>query len=208
MRGHTLSELLIASTIGLFILAGALLMYSTSSAANQRLQAEYRLQQALSSAAAFISGELRRAGYWSRARNASSGGAINGYAPLRLVGSGCVLYSYDRDQTSTNGAPRAQDQFGLRIVGGALQVKTSDDNCAAVTCAACNSGVWIAVTDPSTLTVTALDFAADNHERTLTDGSTLVIRGVNYQITGRAATGAAIQHTVTGFVNVRNDEIR
>lgn len=208
MRGHTLSELLIASSIGLFVLAGTVFMYGASSAANHRLLAEARLQQALASAAAFVSAELRRAGYWSRARDALDGNAVNGYAPLHIVDDGCVLYSYDRERASADGAPRAQDQFGLRLAGGALQVKTSDDGCATSTCASCDGGVWLAVTDPRALTVTELAFEAAHRERTLANGSIVVVRGIRYLLTGTPAGSTAIRHTVTGFVNVRNDEIR
>lgn len=208
MRGHTLSELLIASSIGLFVLAGMVSMYAELSGASRRLQAETRLQQSLASAAAFVSGELRRAGYWSRARHTLEGGAVNGYAPLHLDGSDCVLYSYDRDRASTDGRPREQDQFGLRLSGGTLQVKTSDGACGASTCTRCDSGVWLAVTDPRALTVTALDFAAERRERTLADGSSVVVRGVRYLLTGTSAGDASLRHTLAGFVNVRNDEIR
>jgi Tfp pilus assembly protein PilW len=51
LRGHTLSELLIASAIGIFILGGLLHVYAQHTGAARHLLAEARLQRALGEAA-------------------------------------------------------------------------------------------------------------------------------------------------------------
>lgn len=209
MRGHTLSELMIASALGLFILAGAAFMYAELSRGSGRVLAEARLHQALAAAGDLIAAELRRAGYWSRARATLDGGAVNGYAPVHVAGASCVLYSYDREQASTDGQPREGDQFGLRLSAGAVQIKTSDAACGASTCIACDSGVWRAVTDPQTITVTELSFREERRERPLADdGAAIAVRDIGYVLSGHLKRDPSVRHTIAALVNVRNDEIR
>lgn len=204
LRGHTLSELLIASTIGIFLLGGLLHVFALHTGEARRLLAEAQLHQTLGAAAALITGELRRAGYWSRAREAT-GGAVNGFADIH-VEDDCVLYSYDRDADSSDGIPGSDDRFGLRLRAGALQMKSSD-SCGPGGCTDCNSGVWWATTDPASVTVTRLVFAADVHPRSLPDGTSVTARSVRYVLEGALTQNPSIIATIAGAAGVRNDEI-
>lgn len=208
MRGHTLSEVMVASAIGLLVLSGVVHLYAELARESQRMRAEARLHQALSAAGALVTGELRRAGYWSRARDTLDGGAVNGYAPVHVVDGHCVLYSYDREKNSPDGRPREDDQFGLRLAGGALQLKTSDAGCGASTCASCDGGVWWAMTDPQTVTVTELSFREESRTLPLADGAAVSVRDIHVVLGGQLRRDPSIRHTVTALVNVRNDEIR
>lgn len=204
-RGHTLSELLIASTIGLFIIAGLLHAYMLHAGETRRLMAESQLRQALGAAATLITGELRRAGYWSRARETLDG-AANDYAPIRIIDGDCILYSYDRAADSADGIPGDDDRFGLRLRGGALQIKTSD-GCGAGGCASCDSGVWWAMTDPASVLITSLAFDETQRARSLPDGTRVTVRSVDYAIGGAAARDPGLTAAVLGAAELRNDRI-
>lgn len=204
-RGHTLSELLIASTIGLFIIAGLLHVYLLHAGETRRLMAESQLQRALGAAATLVTGELRRAGYWSRARETLDG-AANGYAPIRIIEGECVLYSYDRAADSVDGIPGDDDRFGLRLRGGALQMKTSD-GCGADGCESCDSGVWWAMTDPANVLITTLAFDETQRARTLPNGTRVTVRSVHYAMEGALARDPGLTAAVIGAAELRNDQI-
>lgn len=207
MRGHTLSELLIAAVIALFILSGVVLMYGEFARANHRLLGQAQLHQALTAAGALIGGELRRAGYWSRAHDTLGGHAINGYAPLRIIGEGCVLYSYDKDRNSPDGQPREEDRFGLRLAEGTLQLKTSDAFCATRDCASCASGMWWAMTDPQHITVTSFSLHEERHILDSGNGAAIAVRNIRFTIGGELKRDPSIHRTLSARINVRNDEI-
>ncbi len=207
MHGHTLSELLIATAIALLILSGVAFMYGEFARASHRLLGAAQLQQALAAAGALISGELRRAGYWSHARDTLGGHAVNGYAPLRIVGGDCILYSYDKDHNAPDGQPREDDRFGLRLANGALQLKTSDTHCSAADCASCASGVWWAMTDPQHITVTALALDEERHVHDSGNGAAIAVRNIRFVLSGELKRDPSIRHTLTARINVRNDEI-
>lgn len=205
LRGHTLSELLIASAIGIFILGGLLHTHALHTGEARSLLAEARLHRALAEAAALITGELRRAGYWSRAREILNG-ASNGYTDIRIIDEDCILYSYEREANSSDGVPGNDERFGLRLRGGALQMKSSD-SCGAGGCADCEGGVWWAMADPASITVSGLAFALETHQRSLPDGRTVTARSVRYALTAALTEEPGLSATLAGAADVRNDEI-
>lgn len=205
--GYTLTELVVGCAVGLLVAGGMTAMYAHLAAGAGRTLLEAQLQRTLSAAAEAMGSDLRRAGYWSRARAASSG-VENGYAPIRVVEDGaCVLYSYDEEASGADGRPRAGDQQGLRLREGAIQARTSAAGCGDATCTSCEGGVWWNVTDPQAVTVTDLAFTLE--ERTHPAGAReVVVRNVSFTLTGALAGDRAIRHTVAMQVNVRNDAIR
>lgn len=74
-RGVSIVEMLVGVAIGLFIVAGALVMLANSTAENRRLILETRLVQDLRAASDVITRDIRRAGYW---QTATSGIWVNG----------------------------------------------------------------------------------------------------------------------------------
>ena len=74
-RGVSIVEMLVGVAIGLFIVAGALVMLANSTAENRRLILETRLVQDLRAASDVITRDMRRAGYW---QTATSGIWVNG----------------------------------------------------------------------------------------------------------------------------------
>jgi prepilin peptidase dependent protein B len=207
-RGFSLTELMIAIALGLFLVSGiAFMMYESAKASRQALL-EAHLRQTLMTVMSVMTGELRRAGYWSRA-GLSADLLHNGYAPLRLVAGDCLLFSYDRESGDTDGLPAPGDRHGLRLSNGALQIKTSDPGCGADLCESCNSGNWLALTDPQTVTVTGLRFTETPGEAAFNDGDNVVIvRGIGITLEGRLKTHPGIRHRLQAAVDIRNDKIR
>jgi hypothetical protein len=133
-------------------------------------------------------------------------GAVNGFAGVRLVGDDCILYSYDRDADSASGTPENDDRFGLRLRSGALQMKSSD-SCSPPGCEDCDGGVWWSMTDPASITVTALAFELDAHQHELPGGNTVTARSVRYVLEGALTEDPAVTATIAGAADLRNDEI-
>ncbi len=137
-RGFSLTELMIGSALGLFVIAGALQLY----AANVRAAADTlrvsRLNQELRAALQLLGNELRRAGYWAgepgidpHAGNPFQS-AANDIRIGRLDGettASCLLYAYDRNGDKRvgigpSGLPGPHEsaanleQFGVRLRAG------------------------------------------------------------------------------------------
>jgi type II secretory pathway component PulJ len=209
-RGLGLIELMVAITLGLFILAGILLMYSEMVRSHAAVLKTAHLQQTLWSLLTVIAEDVRRAGYWSRAELTVGGTAVDRYAPIHITDDGgCILYSYDEDKDDADGMPDAADQQGFRIEGGGVQIKTSDAVCGATTCTDCGSGNWFLLTDPQGIRITALSFTADEHAYALAGGTrAIVAREIGITLEGEIAGDPGVHQRVTTSVGVRNHEIR
>lgn len=204
-RGFTLVELAVASAIALFILSGVLFIFTASVRANTRVLNDAHLHQSLLSVMAMMRDELRRAGYWSRAEETVVTGARNGFAPLRIVGRDCVLFSYDRDKNDPDGQPDAGDQAGFRLSAGRIQARTRDDRCSGTTCTTCDGGHWRSVTDPETTIVTELRFLKNTSAPL---PGRIVVRELSILVTGRLRRDPEVVRTLRDTVNIRNDEVR
>jgi len=206
--GFSLIELMTAMAIGLFLISVLIWIFAELVRASHDQLKTAQIDQTLVSVMHVMAGELRRAGYWSRAWKTREDGVFNGFAPIHLVGESCILYSYDRDKRNTGGLPGVDDQHGLRLSGAAVQVKTSDDRCGAATCEGCNTGNWSALTDPQTVLIERLAFTVVNREVPFNAGLSLVrVRELHIEIGGTLRRHPAIARTVRAVVNVRNDEI-
>jgi type IV pilus assembly protein PilW len=209
-RGFSLTELMVAITISLFILAGILLVYSETVRSHAAVLRTAHLQQTLWSLLTVIANDVRRAGYWSHAELALGGAAVNRYVPIRIAADGgCILYSYDEDKADADGMPDPEDQQGFRIEGGGVQIKTSDAACGATTCTDCGSGTWWFLTEPAGIRITGLSFTGDEHAYALAGGlRTVVAREITIALEGEIANDPGVRHRVTTSVSVRNHEIR
>lgn len=205
--GFSLVELMIAMTLGLSIIAGvAFLLFETSRTSRQALH-DAQLRQAMATAIAVIDGELRRAGYWSGAGDAANAPLRNGHGGVWLIGEDCLLFGYDRDAADTDGVPADSDRYGLRLSGGALQIRTSGPACA-IPCTSCTGGNWFAVTDPQTLTITALAFREGVRELGLVDnGRVLTAREIGVTLAGRLRAAPDLHYRAHARIALRNDAI-
>jgi prepilin peptidase dependent protein B len=206
--GFTLIELMTAGAVGLLLLSAVIWLFAGIVRSSRSLLEAAHLEQMMAATMAVMTGELRRAGYWSGAWKMFDEAIDNGFAPLHVVDGSCVLYSYDRDKDDTDGIPDEDDQHGLRLRNGAIQIKTSDGGCGMTTCDSCTSGNWSALTDPSTVRIERLSFQISENDRPFNAGRNLArVREVVIELTGSLRRDPAMARTLRGSVNVRNDEI-
>ncbi len=108
-RGLSIVELMVGIAVGLFVVAGALLMVTRVINDNHNMLIETRLNQDLRAAAELIGRDLRRAGYWAEA---SSGVYVAG-------GSGALPQNNYRGMIpgSCNASPlpAASDSIGVTL---------------------------------------------------------------------------------------------
>jgi type II secretory pathway component PulJ len=207
--GFSLVELTVAMAIGLFLMSALIWVFAELVRASHHQLKTAHLDQMLVSAMHVMTGELRRAGYWSRAWKTLDGGAANGFAPIHVVGTDCLLYSYDREKRNPDGQPGPDDQHGFRVANGALQIKTSDDRCGPTTCDVCTTGNWSALTDSQTILIEHAAFEHAVREQPFNSGvSSVRVRELRIELSGMLRRDPAITRTLRTIVNVRNDEIR
>jgi type IV pilus assembly protein PilW len=225
--GLGLVELLIASAIGLFLLAGLTDFLGRSLTSSGRNFQDARLTQDLNVAMDLITRDLRRAGYSSAAQGvtAAAGAAASPFTQEVVAGSrdggislatpDCVLYSYDLP-ASENGALDIVERLGFKLQAGALQAGTSATTCAA--------GTWQAVTDPALSEITALNFqyldgngavaapqlpfVAATGVNALGVTWAVCTRLIQVTLAGRLRNDLNVTRTLTQSVRVRNDWYR
>jgi prepilin peptidase dependent protein B len=226
-RGLGLVELLIASAIGLFLLAGLTDFLGRSLTHSGRNFQDARLTQDLNVAMDLMTRDLRRAGYSSAAAAASTAAsaadnaftrdiasAIDG--GINIATSGCVLYSYDFAPVPPGEAGKrdANERLGFRLRGGAVEAGIDVNDCAPTATAG-----WQQLTDPRLTRVTGLRFEyvnADGSETglpiatPLAPGANWVVcmRLIRVTLTGQLLNTPAVTRTLTQTVRVRNDWYR
>ncbi|MGZ8259558.1 MAG: prepilin-type N-terminal cleavage/methylation domain-containing protein, partial [Caldimonas sp.] len=145
-RGVSMVELLVASAIGLVVVAAAGSVVASHHTAARRLQTEVRLMQDLRATAELVARDLRRAGHWSGAASAvrlgdapATANPHAAIAPASAASSSAAL----RFATGAGdaGVVADDDRFGFRLRGGAIEMQLGARN-------------WQALSDPTTLVVT------------------------------------------------------
>lgn len=225
-RGFTLTELMVGSTVGLIVVAGALQLYMLNlRAATDNLRLS-RLNQELRATLDLLHNDLHRAGYWSFAPGVDSP-ADNpfqnednrlrlGHAPGENDAS-CILYSYDANADGRVGVGAAGspglststanlEQFGFRLRNGQVQMRNGGGSFD------CRSGSWQAITDPDT-EITTLHFALTETCSNLRDPATacasgapaLLQRRVTLAIDGHSRSDSRVHQQLTSTVAIAND---
>jgi type IV pilus assembly protein PilW len=209
-RGLSLVELLVGTAVGLLIVAAGSALVCQHVRENRALAIETRLMQDLRTAADIVSRDLRRAGYWA---NAASGVAADGaaaglpnpYAALspETAASDTTRFRYSRDAVEDDDVDD-NEEFGFRLHNGAVELQLGDAN-------------WQALTDATTLTVTA--FSVEPHveeislgsfcEKDCAAGSTTCpprqqVKTFAVSIAGRSSLDPGVTRSVRGQARVRN----
>ena len=146
-RGVSIVELLIGVAVGLFILGGALKLFSDYINNNRRLVLETRVNQDMRAAADLIARDLRRAGYWGNpiagvvTTNNMPVALASKYAPITQFTSpiAATVYSYSQG-IEDNELDITKENFGFRLSSGVLQYLQGGSS-------------WQDITDSNTLTV-------------------------------------------------------
>lgn len=206
-RGFSLVELMTATAIGLLVISGIVFVLFETTRAVRHVLSSAHLRQTQVTVMSIMTSELRRAGYWSRAGLAPDTMA-NRFAGIHRVGDDCLLYSYDQQHDDPDGIPDPEDQHGLRLANGVLQIKTSDTACGPAVCSTCDSGHWLALTDPNTVTITGLTFGDHREPLIINDaGAAVEVRRIDINVAGRHRDDPDIHHRLHASVDIRNDEL-
>jgi len=211
-RGVSILELLVATAIGLVIVAATGAMVVTQHATSRRLQAEARLMQDLRTASELVARDLRRAGHWSAAaasavRRGDEAVSANPHAAIAPASSpsSAVALSFSTGDDG-GGAVDDRDRFGFRLRSGAIELQLG-------------AGNWQALTDAGTLVVTAfaveprLDeialatFCEQPCAASASCPPRLQVRSFAITVDARSAADARVVRTLQSAVRVRNDVV-
>ena len=226
--GLGLVELLIASAIGLFLLAGLTDFLGRSLTSSGRNFQDARLTQDLNVAMDLITRDLRRAGYSGTAQGEITAAVAAANPFMQPVGTGtsfgginlsqrvardCILYSYDLSPTAAGDGNRDDaENLGFRLRAGAVEAGSNVTTCDLNVITG-----WQQVTDPKLSTITALSFefldSADNVAATPfanPPGPNWVVctRLIRVTLTGQLRNTPAVTRTLIQSVRVRNDWYR
>ena len=183
-RGLTLVEVLVGLIVGVIVIGGALVIYSSSVQSSNNTLRTSRLNQEVAGLMLVMTNDIRRAGYWENVAadqfqlNPFSQPATttlqvrddmtnNAVQPPTGQGT-CITYAYDATYLAGNapGVVDNTDLFGFRLNGGVVQMRQSGTvdgtACVGGTCNSCVNGAWANVTDANLIEVTALNFDLSN----------------------------------------------
>lgn len=209
-RGLTLVELLVGLALGLFVVAVATTLLAAQAREQRSLAVEHRLMQDLRTASDVITRDLRRAGHWAAAASGipvagAAAPAANPYAAMSpaSAASDAITFRYSRDAVE-NGVVDANEQFGLRLRSGVVELLLG-------------AGHWQALTDPGTLTATELRIVPAVRELDLAHhcagcgmppcAARQQVRSVAVTLTAHAANDTSVTRSLQSEVRVRNDVV-
>jgi prepilin-type N-terminal cleavage/methylation domain-containing protein len=153
-RGYTLIELMIGMLVGLIVLSGVIYALLISLSSSRNVLNSARLNQEISTINDLIVGEVKRAGYWPA--STASAAAPSPYqsgteTALSVVGTDCVLYSYDLDgdqliEDSERQGFKLATTAGVGVIQVRLTGTAMND---------CSNGTWQGITDERFMDVTS-----------------------------------------------------
>ncbi|HZW74508.1 MAG TPA: hypothetical protein VFF43_13225 [Caldimonas sp.] len=214
VRGLSIVELLVATAIGLVVVAAAGAIVLAQHAAARKLQAETRLMHDLRTAADLVARDLRRAGHWSAAatsavRRGDAPAAVNPHAALAPASAAAseIALSFSTSDDGDLAIVDDRDRFGFRLRGGAIEMQLGARN-------------WQTLTDSGTLVVTAFAVEPRIDEISLdafcerpcaATGATCPprqqVRSFAITLAARSATDSAVSRTLRSSVRTRNDTV-
>lgn len=220
--GFSLFELMIATAIGLTVLASSLSFFTYSMRSNADSIMIGSLNKELTSIINLMHREIQRAGYWQNADMESS----NQYG-ISVVRSNCILYNYyitDTNEVDT-GIPQTNEQFGFRLNESSIIEWLRDGNGTANDCD--NDGIWNEISNPNTVIVSDLNYTELNSSCTnisaiprtncnpndcdytpwQDDDRTIEVRHLTISMTGHLPNDESISTTLTDSIRLRNDRL-
>lgn len=203
-RGVSLVELMIATAVGLIVLAGATKLFVDHVQANRRALLEVRLHQDIRAATELMSRGLRRAGYWQAALEA---GPVtdNPYGQIQLGSAAADQTVYSHSREVENGVVDPDELGGFQVDNGTLRMLLS--------------GRWQALTDPAVVQVSRLAVTAEASAVPLghlcvpacsaaqADCPRLQVRRYRISLTARSTTDPLLSRELHTTVRVRNDDL-
>ena len=212
-RGLSLVELLVGTAIGLFLVAIGVTLLSGHLRQQRALTLESRLMLDLRACADLIGRDLRRAGFWGDAaagvwRSGAGAVASNPYTAIApaAAASDTVTFGFSRDDTE-NQQLDSNERFGFRLRKGVVEMMLGDGN-------------WQALTDSTSLTVTAFEVTPRSQEVALERFCTSPcplnssscpprqqVRSLDVAMTARSANDAGMQRSLRSSIRLRNDAV-
>ncbi len=194
-QGFSLVELLIAMTLGLFLLGGVLYLFGSLLDMDARLLRRQRLQQELRALITVMVRDIRRSGYWAHAELPRG---PNPFATYRILENGhCLLYRYDRNH---NGTADADERAGFKLTAGMVRARRKAPSCSGAACGSCAAGRWWQLSDPAVVHITRLDFQETATTLRLMNDKRLRLHALHITLTGALhhfpAERLALQATV------------
>lgn len=215
-RGFSLIELMVGITVGLFIIAGTLILFAGNLAENRRLLAQTRVEQDLRSIADLMTRDIRRAGYWGNAVKgtiaigATATTTANPYAATTVTPSstsGALQYYFSQDKVE-NDTLDSNEYFGYQLSStGQIQMQTASGIAAS------------ALNDPNFTIITSFSIT-DSSPSTLSLGyrcpvvcsagtpncPQMFVRRYDIVLTGQSKLDPSVVRTLRTSVRVRNDQ--
>ena len=178
LKGFTLLEIMIALSLGIIVVGGALSMYISTVRSSSDTIKSARLNYDLDSVMMFMVNDIKRAGYWAGAKSGSN--AINsatntgnpftiGTANIQIPISSCVLYTYDFDgdgalddaslDVNTTGSDEDTSEFfGFKLDNGEIKVSAAKTVDGVANCGS-TDGRWESIVESNILEITHLQFS-------------------------------------------------
>lgn len=210
--GMSLVELLVGLTIGMFVVGGGLAVFARNLVGARQVLAETRLNQDLRSAVDVITRDVRRSGYWGNAIlgtqtvGASASTTANPYTAVSAASSSELSYAFSTDSSVDNNTLDTAEQFGVRLNGSTLQMRT-------------DGGSWVDITDSASLNITSFSITPTTTTlplgqfcaRTCAVGApncpTVSVRSVSIVVQGRSVQDSTLERAMRSQVRLRNDQI-
>lgn len=216
--GIGLVEILVGLALGLFVVAGALMMFASFTNDNRLLLQEARTVQDLRATADLITRDLRRAGYWGDATSGvwtvgtagippKSNYGLMAAAPCRsatlnqkttTAASNSLCYSIAQD---TNNAVDANERYGFELDNGVIY-------------AVVDGAAREALSDPKSITITDLVITPSSQVLPVPNFCTktctvncpeVVVREFEVLIKGHLPGASTVSRFQRSNVRVRND---
>jgi len=225
--GFSLVELMVGSTVGLLVLAGAVQLYSINVKASSENLRQARLSHDTRAMLAVMQRELMRSGYWAFDPQSTDphDNPFTQQAEYLQIGadadqpdSSCILYSYDLNgdgllgvgSSGVNTATTSIDnveQFGIRLNTQRLQMRVNGEDYR------CETGNWQTLNE-ETVIVNALRFEPETVCLHATKPDTACEAGqpawlhsrIKITLVTSLADDADFQQTQTLTVDARNDQ--
>jgi len=210
-------EVLVATAIGLLVMAATVSLFVTNLGNMRRLNIEARVNQDMRTAAELVARDLRRAGYWENAVSGTTTNSVtktttpNAYVSVSSTPStdteGQITYNFARD---ANDALDVAEQFGFRLQSGVIEMKADGLTWQPIT----NRDVVTISNFTITPTVTSLP-TGDICMKPCTAGSvspegtkcpTLTVRQYGVLLRGSGKADSQVTRELRSSIRVRNDQ--
>ena len=220
-HGIGLLEMLVTITLGLFLVGATAGLLAGQLAEHRRVLLDTRVTQELRAVVDLITRDLRRAGYWGHAVEASANPAAapanpyDGLHPVAATPDSRLGYAYSRD-ASEDDAVAGNERFGLRLNSAN---RTADWRMSGAGITPIDTDTWQALTDPALLRITRVSVSSSEDSLDLSErcarsdcppGSSatcpprLLLRVVDIEVEGVASADPALRRRLGARVTLRN----